>query len=103
MADIALACVPLCMKLFSECLNGYRLFTEAKELGRDSQRLLWKFRIEEARLRIWGRDWGLFDEDSATASAEARDRDDLRIIPETLFRISNLFKDYKQLENRYGL
>jgi hypothetical protein len=102
MADITLAAVPLCIQLLSQCLQGYMLFSEAKELGRNSQKLLWKFRIQEARLRIWAREWGLLG-DPSHGRAEVRDHHDHRIVSETLLRISELFHDYKRLKSRYGL
>jgi len=103
MADITLAVIPLTMKLLDECLNGYKIFTEAKDLGRNSQKMLWKFRIQETRLRVWAREWGILDNQCATGAVEVRDHYDYKVVSETLLRISELFKDYKQLKNRYGL
>ncbi|KAF2191976.1 hypothetical protein K469DRAFT_696045 [Zopfia rhizophila CBS 207.26] len=71
-------------------------------LGRSSQKLLWKFRIQEARLRIWAREWGLLD-DPRHGKAEVRDHHDHKMVSETLLRISELFHDYKRLKSRYGL
>jgi hypothetical protein len=95
MADIALGAVPLVIKIAAECLNGYRLFTEAKELGHSSQKLLWKFKIQEARLRIWAREF--------TVAADDHDEPDKHMATETLHRISNVFKDYYPLKVKYGL
>jgi hypothetical protein len=102
MADITLATVPLGIRAFTGCIEGYKLFTEAKEIGKGSQVLLWKFRIQETRFRMWGREWGLLVESGGRPS-ETREPEDHRTVLETLTRISDLLKDYKQLKTRYGL
>jgi hypothetical protein len=102
MADIALGAIPIGARVLAGCLSGYKLFTEAKDLGKDSQTLLWKFRIQETRLRMWGKEWGLLGFQPGR-EADMRGREDDDIVLETLLRISDLLKDYKQLRKRYGL
>jgi hypothetical protein len=102
MADITLATIPLGIRAFTGCVEGYKLFTDAKEIGQGSQILLWKFRIQETRFKMWGREWGLLVESGSQAS-EIREPEDHRIVLETLTRVSDLLKDYKQLKRRYGL
>jgi HET-S-like prion-inhibition and propagation protein len=102
MADISLAAIPLTAKVLLECLNGYKIFTEAKNLGRDSQKLLSKFKIQEARLRIWAREWGLLDQTNGRED-DVRETCDYDIARETLHRISELFTDYNRLQTRYRL
>jgi len=43
----AVGVVPVAAKVLQSCLDTYRLFSEAKELGSDSQSLIWKFRIQQ--------------------------------------------------------
>ena len=103
MAD-ALAIVPLCLKLLSECFRGYQIFTQANELGKSSQKLFWKFKIQEARLRIWAKEWGLIDDrDNHKPGQLGLDPDDDKIVVETLVRVSDLFRDHEKLRVRYGL
>lgn len=103
MAD-ALAIVPLCLKLLSECFRGYQIFTQANELGKSSQKLFWKFKIQEARLRIWAKEWGLIEGHHNQPTGQVgRDADDYKIVAETLVRVSELFRDQEQLQARYGL
>jgi len=104
MAELALATVPLCLKLIKLVFDGYQLFSEAKELGRSSQKLFWKFKIQEARLRIWAKEWGLIDDHGNHKAGQlGRDPGDDKIIFETLVRVSDLFRDHEQLRVRYGL
>ena len=101
MAEITLATVPLCLKLI---FHGYQVFSEARELGKSSQKLFWRFKIQEARLRIWAKEWGLIDEHGNHQTGQlGRDIDDDRIVVETLVRVSDLFRDHEQLRVRYGL
>jgi len=48
-------------QIFSCCIKAYSLFTSATNLGRDSKRLVCKIRIEEMRLLVWGREWGVVE------------------------------------------
>jgi hypothetical protein len=102
MADVTLAVIPLGIRAFTSCVEGYKLFTEAKQIGQGSQILLWKFRIQETRFRMWGREWGFLVQ-SGSQSSEMREPEDHRVVVETLIRISDLLKDYKALKRRYGL
>jgi hypothetical protein len=51
--------VGLLGQLFDGCVKAYGYFTTAQHLDTDSQRLLCKVRIEEMRLVVWGREWGV--------------------------------------------
>ncbi|KAM5343885.1 hypothetical protein ACJ41O_012422 [Fusarium nematophilum] len=108
MAELALATIPICMRLIADCLVGYKVFSETKELGRTSQKLFWKFKIQEARLRIWAREWGLLDEQQPgqpcdDTSSSLRDVQEYKFVSETLVRVREAFQDHKQLQTRYGL
>jgi len=48
-------------QIFSGCIKAYSIFTAASNLGRDSDRLVCKIRIEEMRLKVWGREWGVME------------------------------------------
>jgi hypothetical protein len=52
---------------------------------------------------MWGREWGLLVESDSGQPSERKEPEDLKIVLETLTRISDLLKDYKQLKRRYGL
>ncbi|KAG9257803.1 prion-inhibition and propagation-domain-containing protein [Emericellopsis atlantica] len=55
----AIGVVGLLAQLFDGCVKAYGYFTTAQQLDADSQRLLCKVRIEEMRLVVWGREWGV--------------------------------------------
>ncbi len=48
-------------QIFNGCIKAYSIFTAASNLGRDSDRLVCKIRIEEMRLKVWGREWGVME------------------------------------------
>lgn len=98
-----MAAVQLVATIWTGCLGGYKLITKAKNLGRDSQTLLWKFRIQETRLRMWGVEWGLSDRVPVSATALGRAQAQNHQVLETLLRISELLRDYNKLTSRYGL
>lgn len=103
MADIALGSIPLVTKAFTACLAGYKLFTQAQQLGQDSQVLLWKFRIQEMRLKLWGREWGLLADGQLSADMAMRIEEDRKLVLEGLERISEILEDYNKIKSRYGL
>lgn len=98
-----LAVIQLGATVVSGCLSGYKLFTQAKTLGKDSQALIWKLRIQETRLRMWAKEWGFVDGVPTSPMALARAQADNDQVLETLLRISDLLTDYKELKRRYGL
>ena len=98
-----LAIAQLGSAVLSGCLQGYKLFTKARNLGKDSQALLWKFRIQETRLRMWGKEWGFIEGVPTSTATLARAQANNDQVLETLLRISDLLKDYKALKRRYGL
>jgi len=95
---------PVATKVLQSYLDTYRLFSEAKELGSDSQSLIWKFRIQQTRLQVWGEEWGLLASSSHQSPRTAGDGDDdSPLVLKTLLRISDILRDYKQLNQRYSL
>lgn len=104
MADLVVGVIPVAAKVLQGCLDTYRLFSEAKELGSESQSLIWKFRIQQTRLQIWGEEWGLLASSTQHAARTETDDDENNpLVLETLLRISDTLRDYKQLNKRYGL
>ncbi|KAI4592011.1 hypothetical protein KJ359_011958 [Pestalotiopsis sp. 9143b] len=55
----ALAVVGVLGQVFDGCVKAYAFFSRAASFDADSQRLACKVRIEETRLVVWGREWGV--------------------------------------------
>ncbi|ETS87078.1 hypothetical protein PFICI_00906 [Pestalotiopsis fici W106-1] len=55
----ALAVVGVLGQVFDGCVKAYSYFSRAASFDADSQRLVCKVRIEETRLVVWGREWGV--------------------------------------------
>lgn len=106
MAEIvgtALAVVGVLGQLFDGCVKAYGLFTAAANLDTDSQRLLCKVRIEEMRLVVWGRDWGVA-EGRLEAHLESTRNPQLRSLAlQILEELHSAVTDFKKLKDRYGL
>ncbi|KAF4945364.1 hypothetical protein FGADI_12003 [Fusarium gaditjirri] len=69
----------------------------------NSQRLLCKVRIEEMRLVVWGRDWGVA-EGRLEAHLESSRNHQLRSLAlQILEELHSAATDFKKLKNRYGL
>ncbi|KAF4988437.1 hypothetical protein FGRMN_9761 [Fusarium graminum] len=99
----ALAVVGVLGQLFEGCVKAYSLFTEAANLDTDSQRLLCKVRIEEMRLVVWGRDWGVA-EGRLEAHLESTRNPQLRSLAlQILEELHSAVTDFKKLKDRYGL
>ncbi|KAH7256961.1 prion-inhibition and propagation-domain-containing protein [Fusarium tricinctum] len=99
----ALAVVGVLGQLFDGCVKAYGLFTAAANLDTDSQRLLCKVRIEEMRLVVWGRDWGVA-EGRLEAHLESTRNPQLRSLAlQILEELHSAVTDFKKLKDRYGL
>ncbi|KAJ4271898.1 hypothetical protein NW762_000607 [Fusarium torreyae] len=99
----ALAVVGVLGQLFDGCVKAYSLFTAAANLDTDSQRLLCKVRIEEMRLVVWGRDWGVA-EGRLEAHLESTRNPQLRSLAlQILEELHSAVTDFKKLKDRYGL
>lgn len=90
-------------QLFDGCVKAYGYFTTAANLDADSQRMLCKVRIEEMRLVVWGREWGVaegkFDE-----HLSERSNPQLRLLAtQILEQLHSTVTDFKKLQDRYGL
>ncbi|KAL6891147.1 prion-inhibition and propagation domain-containing protein [Trichoderma longibrachiatum] len=99
----ALGVVGFIGQLFDGCVKAYGYFTTAANLDADSQRMLCKVRIEEMRLVVWGREWGVaegrFDE-----HLSERSNPQLRLLAtQILEQLHGTVTDFKKLQDRYGL
>jgi hypothetical protein len=65
--------------VFQTCLHGYRSLNEAMEIGNTALTLNIQFRVEELRLYLWGRNWGLVQELDKNEMQKAVD---IGIVPE---------------------
>lgn len=104
--------------LFQTCLHGYRSLNTAMAIGNTALTLNIQFRVEELRLYLWGRNWGLVIEPADPASSDVQgvksatsldtvDSDfeipglrDLTI--EILGRIHAGLEEWKMVGERYG-
>ncbi|TVY84371.1 hypothetical protein LSUE1_G003762 [Lachnellula suecica] len=115
--------------IFQTCLHGYRTLNTAMEIGDDALTLNVQFRVEELRLYLWGRNWGLLanselEEQSGSDSDEISDDpidaefsadipldsvdEDLEIpglrdlTIEVLGRIRKALEEWRSVGRRYG-
>ncbi|EEU48576.1 uncharacterized protein NECHADRAFT_30588 [Fusarium vanettenii 77-13-4] len=99
----ALGVVGVLGQLFAGCVQAYGFFTTAANLDTDSQRLLCKVRIEEMRLVVWGRDWGVA-EGRLEAHLESTRNPQLRSLAlQILGELHSAVTDFHKLKERYGL
>ncbi|KAF5006622.1 hypothetical protein FDECE_7017 [Fusarium decemcellulare] len=99
----ALGVVGVLGQLFDGCVKAYGFFTAAANFDTDSQRMLCKVRIEEMRLVVWGRDWGVA-EGRLEAHLESTKNPQLRKLAlEILGELHSAVTDFKKLKDRYGL
>lgn len=99
----ALGVVGVLGQLFAGCVQAYGFFTTAANLDTDGQRLLCKVRIEEMRLVVWGRDWGVA-EGRLEAHLESTRNPQLRSLAlQILGELHSAVTDFNRLKERYGL
>lgn len=90
-------------QLFDGCVKAYGYFTTARQLDTDSQRLMCKVRIEEMRLVVWGREWGVA-EGKLEAHLESERNPELKgLATQVLEQLHSTVTDFKTLQERYGL
>jgi hypothetical protein len=90
-------------QLFDGCVKAYGYFTTASQLDTDSQRLMCKVRIEEMRLVVWGREWGVA-EGKLEAHLDGCKNEGLReLATQILEELHKTVTDFKKLQERYGL
>lgn len=99
----AIGVVGLIGQLFDGCVKAYGYFTTAAHLDVDSQRLLCKVRIEEMRLVVWGREWGVA-EGKFDAHLDSERNPQLRALAtQVLQELHGTVTDFRKLQERYGL
>ncbi|KAI5466063.1 prion-inhibition and propagation-domain-containing protein [Mariannaea sp. PMI_226] len=99
----ALAVVGVLGQLFEGCVKAYSFFTTAANLDVDSQRLFCKVRIEEMRLVVWGRDWGVA-EGKLEAHLDSTRNPQLRALAmQILEELHVTVTDFRKLRDKYGL
>ena len=92
-------------QLLDGCLKAYKVFTTASNLGRDSERMMCKIRIEEMRLAVWGREWGVaegkFEERLSRPNTA---NDGLKSLAEMILKeLYRTIMDLNKLQDKYGL
>ncbi|KAI9828614.1 MAG: hypothetical protein M1826_005996 [Phylliscum demangeonii] len=105
--------VGLLGQIFDGCVKAYSFFTAAANLGKDSERLLCKIRIEEMRLTVWGREWGVAEGKleanldlaaAATSSHASGGNDGLKKMAEMILKqLLDTIGNSKKLKERYGV
>jgi hypothetical protein len=111
MAEVAglalsvLGTVGILGQIFDGCIKGYRVFSSASHLGKDSERLVCKVKIEEMRLWVWGREWGIVEgKFEAQLAMGIWGNEGLKdLATEILTQLFQTIMDCNKLQGRYGL
>jgi hypothetical protein len=93
-------------QIFDGVVKAYAIFTTASNLGRDSERLVCKIRIEEMRLLVWGREWGVVEGKLEAHLQAESDSGNQRLRQLAITILSELHKtitDFNKLQDKYGL
>jgi len=93
-------------QLFDGCVKAYGYFTTAANLDADSQRMLCKVRIEEMRLVVWGREWGVAEGklEAHLCSSAGAQNPQLRVLAtQILEELHGTVTDFRRLREKYGL
>jgi hypothetical protein len=93
-------------QLFDGCVKAYGYFTTAANLDTDSQRMLCKVRIEEMRLVVWGREWGVAEGklEAHLCSSAGAQNPQLRVLAtQILEELHGTVTDFRRLREKYGL
>lgn len=99
----AIGVVGLLGQLFDGCVKAYGYFRSASHLDTDSQRLTCKVRIEEMRLVVWGREWGVAEGKLEAHLASERNPQMKMLATQILEELHNTVTDFRKLQDRYGL
>lgn len=96
--------VGLLGQIFDGCIKAYSFFTAANNLGKDSEKLVCKIRIEEMRLRVWGREWGVVEGQLEKHIAASGGNEELKKLAVTILKqLLDTITDFNKLQDRYGL
>ena len=100
---VVIGVVGILGQLFDGCVKAYGYFTSAANLDVESERLLCKVRIEEMRLLVWGREWGVTEgrlEMHLKTEATPQMRD---LATQIMKELHAAVTDVGRLKDRYGL
>lgn len=109
MAELALGVlgsVGVLGQIFNGCISAYRTFTAASNIGRDSEKLVCKIKIEEMRLTVWGREWGVQEGKLEGYLEKEKERGNARLREVAIEVLQNLHRtitETERLKGRYGL
>lgn len=90
-------------QLFDGCIKAYGYFTTASQLDTDSQRLMCKVRIEEMRLVVWGREWGVAEGQLDAHLDSERNPQLTALATQMLKELHATVADFRKLRDKYGL
>ncbi|KAG4434207.1 hypothetical protein IFR05_010308 [Cadophora sp. M221] len=62
--------------IFQTCIHAYRTLATAMTIGDATVTLDIQFQVEELRLRMWGKDWGLLKDEEQESEAKTISNDD---------------------------
>ncbi|KAK5990699.1 hypothetical protein PT974_08968 [Cladobotryum mycophilum] len=98
-----LAVVGFLGQLFDGCVKAYGYFTMASHFDVDSQKMLCKVRIEEMRLVVWGREWGVAEGRFDQHLDSERNPQLRALATQILEQLHSTVTDFRKLQDRYGL
>ncbi|KAF6805770.1 hypothetical protein CSOJ01_09268 [Colletotrichum sojae] len=91
-------------QLFDGCVKAYGYFSAAAGMDADSARLLCKVRIEEMRLVVWGREWGVAEGRLEAHLRSGGCNPQMAALAEGIMReLHATVTDFQRLRERYGL
>ncbi|KAF6840357.1 hypothetical protein CMUS01_03954 [Colletotrichum musicola] len=91
-------------QLFDGCVKAYGYFSAAAGMDTDSARLLCKVRIEEMRLVVWGREWGVAEGRLEAHLKGGGCNPQMAALAEGIMReLHATVTDFQRLRERYGL
>ena len=92
-------------QIFDGCVKAYAYFTTASNMGRDSERMVCKIRIEEMRLTVWGREWGVAEGKlEAHLAAANGENEQLKKLAEMILKqLLDTIGNTRKLKERYGV
>ncbi|KAI0136720.1 prion-inhibition and propagation-domain-containing protein [Xylariales sp. AK1849] len=99
----ALAVVGVLGQIFDGCVKAYSFFSAATQFDADSQKLVCKIRIEEMRLVVWGREWGVAEGKLEAHLSESGGGGMRSLAVQILTELHRTVTDVQRLRDRYGL
>jgi Prion-inhibition and propagation len=90
-------------QLFDGCVKAYGYFSTAAQMDHDSKRLLCKVRIEEMRLVVWGREWGVAEGKLEAHLKMERNPQMKQLATQIMTELYSTVTDFQKLQEKYGL